>query len=283
MKLCMTILVRDEEELIRENLDYHLRRGVDFIIATDNRSQDGTAEILRKYERMGLLHYIFEPADDYSQDIWVTRMARIAVEEYMADWVMHVDADEFWWPSGSESIPEILDSVGDGIDGLIVPRSNFVPIEDYDDRIPFYSQLTVREKCSLNALGRPLPPKVCHRGRQDINVSQGNHYFELESRKPCVEQCNDILIFHFPQRGFEKFQKRIRQGGAAYDRNTRLNPNVGSTWRKLYELDRKGELKEYFDDTTYTKEQVIQGIRDGALVFDTRFKSYMMRLFGERF
>lgn len=278
----MTILVRDEEELIQANLDYHLDRGVDFIIATDNRSQDGTAEILRQYEKMGLLRYIFEPADDYSQDIWVTRMARMAAEEYMADWVMHVDADEFWWPLASQGIPEILECVGADIDGLVVPRSNFVPIENYDDRIPFYSQLTAREKYSLNTLGRPLPPKICHRGMLGVNISQGNHSFGLLSRKPSVQQCDDILIFHFPHRGFEPFQKRIRQGGAAYDRNKRLERNVGGTWRELYELDRKGQLRKYFDDMAYTEEQLAQGISDGALIADTRFQSYMKRVLDKK-
>lgn len=282
MKLCMTILVRDEEELIRANLDYHLSRGVDFIVATDNRSQDSTADILREYEKRGVLHYIFEPDDDYSQDQWVTRMARIAAEQYKADWIMHVDADEFWWPSDGRKIPKILESVDNSIDGLIVPRSNFVPIENYDDRSPFFTQLTVREKKSLNPLGRPLPPKVCHRGTSDIKVSQGNHSFGFENRAPRTEQCGNILIFHFQKRGFKQFQKRIQQGGAAYDRNQRLNKAVGDTWRELYELDRKGELQEYFTDSTYTDEEIKQGIVNESLVSDTRFMLYMTELYGQQ-
>ncbi|MDO6746271.1 glycosyltransferase family 2 protein [Gilvimarinus sp. 1_MG-2023] len=278
LKLCMTILVRDEAALIRENLDYHLSRGVDFIIATDNCSQDGTATILREYEKKGLLHYIFEPADDYSQDLWVTRMARIAAEEYKADWIMHTDADEFWWPSNSEKIPDILGSVAPNIDGLKVRRSNFAPTDGYDNELPFYSQLTVREKHSLNSLGRPLPPKICHRGRPDVKINQGNHSFELHSQTPCVKQCNEILIFHFPQRGFNEFQKRVRQGGAAYNRNNRLAKNVGNTWRKLYQLEQRGELKNYFDGATFSEEQITQGISENTLIVDTRLSDYMQKM-----
>ncbi|HEY8764567.1 MAG TPA: glycosyltransferase family 2 protein [Solirubrobacteraceae bacterium] len=53
MKLVMTLLVRDEEDILRENLDFHLAAGVDEVILMDNRSVDGTAAIAREYERAG--------------------------------------------------------------------------------------------------------------------------------------------------------------------------------------------------------------------------------------
>ena len=50
MKLVMTLLVRDEEDIVRENLDFHLAQGVDEVIVTDNGSEDDTLEIVRSYE-----------------------------------------------------------------------------------------------------------------------------------------------------------------------------------------------------------------------------------------
>jgi len=47
MQLIMTLLVRDEEDIIQENIEYHLARGIDFIIATDNLSVDSTTVIQR--------------------------------------------------------------------------------------------------------------------------------------------------------------------------------------------------------------------------------------------
>jgi hypothetical protein len=91
MKLVMTLLVRDEADIVAANIDFHLARGVDFIIAMDNLSADATAEILRRYERDGVLHYIHQTEDDYSQHRWVTDMARLACTEFAADWMINND------------------------------------------------------------------------------------------------------------------------------------------------------------------------------------------------
>ena len=98
MKLVMTLLVRDEADIVSSNIDFHLDQGVDFIIATDNLSVDGTTDILRAYERRGVLHYIHQTDDDYAQHRWVTNMARLACTQFAADWVINNDADEFWCP-----------------------------------------------------------------------------------------------------------------------------------------------------------------------------------------
>src|SRR5262245_51551113 len=94
----MTLLVRDEQDILRANIEYHLAQGVDSFIVTDNRSVDATARILKDYEARGKLRYIFEASDDYNQYAWVTRMARLAYSDLGADWVINSDADEFWWP-----------------------------------------------------------------------------------------------------------------------------------------------------------------------------------------
>ena len=93
----MTLLVRDEQDILRENIEFHKSQGVDFFIATDNRSTDDTTKILKEYESLGILKYIYEEKD-YNQAPWVTHMARMAYTVYGADWIINNDADEFWWP-----------------------------------------------------------------------------------------------------------------------------------------------------------------------------------------
>ena len=46
--VCMTLLVKNEEDILEQNLIFHKEKGVDFFIVTDNNSTDRTPEILRK-------------------------------------------------------------------------------------------------------------------------------------------------------------------------------------------------------------------------------------------
>ena len=44
--IAITLLVRDERDAIRANLEYHLAQGADLAIVTDNGSVDETQEIV---------------------------------------------------------------------------------------------------------------------------------------------------------------------------------------------------------------------------------------------
>src|SRR4051812_30289952 len=98
-RIAMALKVRDEADVIESNLRFHTALGVDVFVITDNGSVDGTREILRGWEAAGRAH-VWDREGSFRREgsRWLTEMARFAAVELAADWVIHADADEFWWP-----------------------------------------------------------------------------------------------------------------------------------------------------------------------------------------
>ncbi|MBN2430539.1 MAG: glycosyltransferase family 2 protein [Acidobacteria bacterium] len=270
MKLVMTLLVRDEEDILDDHLHYHLAQGVDRVIVTDNLSTDATPQILDKYQRRGLVYVIREEDDTYMQRRWVTRMARLACQEFAADWVIHSDADEFWWPLLGD-LKETIRRYDRQADVITARRFNFVPRPSVPG--PFYEAMLIREVDSRNPVGRPLPPKVCHRAVPDAQVSQGNHRVRGTGLSRTAADAG-LEILHFPLRTYEQFANKIARGGRAYERNRELPPHAGRTWRQLFELSKQGRLRGYFDAQVLDEQQIARGMADGQLVRDTRLSDY---------
>lgn len=261
----MTLLVRDEEDILQSNIEYHLAQGVDFIIATDNRSIDSTREILKSFERMDVLHYIYEGDDNYNQYKWVTRMARMASIRYDADWVINSDADEFWWPLHENTLKNAFMNLPQGTNIVRARRKNFVFIPRPADTQEFYRTMIYQETISLNPLGRPLSPKSAHIGSNDISVRQGNH--RVDGIFPMVISDDAVEIFHFPVRSKSQIENKIAKGGAAYNNNNELPEAIGRTWRELYDNYRKlGNIDKYIDEQCYDKERIRHEISNGNII-----------------
>jgi hypothetical protein len=285
MKLVMTLLVRDNEDILKENLDFHFAQGIDFIIVTDNNSIDNTPEILRNYAAGGRLRVIHEPSDDYSQHRWVTRMARMAASEYEADWVINNDADEFWWPKMG-SLKEAFTKLPKEVNAINVQRLNYPPVEEKKGNnlsagAPFWQWMVIRDVASKNSLGMPLPPKMAHRADPQIEVATGNHSVEFPAGRPVqTNGAEPIVIFHFPLRSYSQFENKIKLGGAAFERNQELPKNVGTTWRELYVEYQKGSLRKRYDKELIHAGEVEHRIFQGELIVDTRLMHYLDNVYG---
>ena len=74
-RIIMTLLVKNEEDMLAQNLEFHHAMGVSHFIITDNNSTDHTPDIIRRYQAKGwVLECIEERATDSDQKTWVDRM-----------------------------------------------------------------------------------------------------------------------------------------------------------------------------------------------------------------
>jgi len=273
MRLVMTLLCRDEADIIASTIRFHLDHGVDHLIVTDNGSVDGTGEIVAGFLATGRVSLLSEPHHNHDQAVWVTRMAEIAYRKHHADWLIHGDADEFFWPECG-NLKQALEGISATTEVLLVKRSNFLPPAigaDLADGKPFHYHQRIRERRSCNALGHPLPAKVCHRAGPHLQITDGNHRVLRGGNPLDASACTSIEILHFPVRSYGQLERKIKHGAQALARNQRLSPQVGSTWRNLYrDFYCTGRLREYYQSLRPPADQVQQQLHNGELLLDHR-------------
>ena len=272
MMLVLTLLCRDEADILESMLRFHLAQGVDRIIATDNGSVDGSLEILQRFERRGQLTLLQETEQTHDQAVWVTRMARMAAA-MGADWVINSDADEFWWPQQG-NLNSTLAQLPESVEGLLVERTNFLPPpREAGEQRPFHQHQTLRERLSRNSLGKPLPPKLIHRGDPEIVVTDGNHNALRHGRAIRSIRDAGIEILHVPIRSYAQLERKIRQGAEALQRNQRVDSRTGNSWRTIYANHlRLGTLPAYYDSLRPNPAAIAAQLIRGELVDDRRLQ-----------
>jgi hypothetical protein len=272
MMLVLTLLCRDEADILESMLRFHLAQGVDQIIATDNGSIDGSLEILQWFERQGQLTLLEEHSHTHDQAVWVTRMARMA-STMGADWVINSDADEFWWPQQG-SLHSTLGQLPANVEGVRVERTNFLPPpRGTQCQRPFYQRQTLRERVSYNVVGNRLPPKLIHRGDPKITVKDGNHRALRNGQAIKAIRNAGIDILHVPIRSYGQLERKIRQGAEALQRNQRVKEGVGSTWRRIYANHlQQGTLVDYYDSLRPSPAVIANRLEQGELIDDRRLQ-----------
>jgi hypothetical protein len=276
MRVVVTVLARDEADVIGDQVAFHLNAGADFVVATDNNSRDGTPEILERYEREGKLHLIREPTEGLRQGEWVTRMARLAATDFGADWVINTDADEFWWPRGG-SLKDLLAAVPRRYGIVNAFWRSFVPRPD--DDASFAERMTARlsQHAPINdptSFYRPVI-KVAHRADPDVVVARGNHAL-LDSPLLPLLTWHPLEVLHFPLRSRAQWLRKVELQGDAF---TKHIERAGTGYHlKSYDALRAGRIDEQYESLVVDDAALERGVATGTLAVDTRLRDALRTL-----
>lgn len=269
IKIVMTLLVRDEADIIRDNIEFHLNHGVDFIVAMDNHSIDGTTDILREYEKIGKLQYLYEPSDNYLQDIWVTRLAREAFLKHSADWVINGDADEFYVALNG-TLKTVLASISPVINVVSIKRHDMVPIFRPQKQSPILEMTYRKQESKEWVLGHPLVDKVIHRGVPDITVARGGHSVQ-SGFITQTSACSEIITFHYPIRSLEQFQMKVKNVGSGRKKNNL----TGSRYDQWYSALLDGKLRDIYLNYQLDSQQIKEQLSSGNIIEDLRLVDFL--------
>lgn len=241
-KVIMTVLVRDEADIINQHLSYHINMGIDGFIVTDNRSRDGTREILENHKKSGhILELIDEPSEAFDQTAWVHRMIELARDKYGADYCINSDADEFWYTASGSLSDELSKSRASKIR---CPSYNMLPTSEGE----FWTSTDCVKRAlpknfrlnGYNLLFNKPTDKVIHRTQNYRMIKPGNHGVEMADR--TSEKSRTIQIYHYSIRSKEQFIKKMQQSGAALESNKNSTEKEGVHWRYFYRGEKSGIL-----------------------------------------
>jgi hypothetical protein len=271
MRLVETLVVRDEADIVEAQIAYHLNAGVDFVIATDHESRDGTTEILESYARQGHLRRIAEHGP-VIEDVWRTRMARLAATEHGADWVINTDADQFYWPRRG-TLKEILSLVPDRYGVVGCMNRHFVPAPL--DGSPFFERMTLRVSPPV-ALNDPTSPwrpgTVVHGADPGVTVFHAGYAVVGEGLDPVPGWC-PFDILHFPYRSVEQWLlKTTRRAHGDKPLGIYVRGDVAREQGRVEDVYASVDV----DDTT-----VARGLEAGSLITDTRLRDVLRGLVDE--
>ncbi|MEO0682906.1 MAG: glycosyltransferase family 2 protein [Pseudomonadota bacterium] len=289
MKLVMTLLVRDEADIVRHNLEFHYAQGVDHVIAMDNNSLDGTDAVLEEYAREGRLTLHRQTSDEYRQSEWVTAMAMEGRARHGADWILANDADEFYRPSQG-TLKDVLAASGERL--LDLRRYNMVSSFEALARRPWEETLIWR---SVTEAGPPmlrdiyadpfprpffcqkLPGKVVMPARGLVRVEAGQHGAAYDPSKPA-EFSTDITVYHFPIRRLEPFLRKNWVVGRATEEDAGLPPDRNWKTRRWYRMIEAGREDAVRREVLPSRLRLLRERALGEVVRDEALRRDFARL-----
>jgi hypothetical protein len=282
VKVVMTLIVRDERDIVEQHLAFHFAAGVDLVIATDHGSTDGTQDVLAGFEREGRLRVLREPDGPFRQREWLTRMARLAATEHAADWVISSDVDEFWWPRGGD-LPAVLSTIPlrYGIVQSFV--RHFVPTTDV--ALPWWERMTLRlsAQAPVNDPRSPWRPfrKLVHRADPGAEITEGSHGV-LGTTFQTLRGWYPLEVLHFPIRNAEQLDRKGRVWGSAVEKfyaSREVAVAPGAAYHALAHRDaEEGRSGEAFEALALDTAAADTAVERGLLTEDTRVRDALRAL-----
>ena len=272
------LVARNEADIIRTNVLYHLSLGLDRLLVVDNGSSDGTDRVLRELGKDPRVRWTRDEGLFYHGQI-ATELAREAYREG-ADWVVPIDADEFWHAPGGNFRGVLEESEAGALRARLL---NFFQRREQKESAPdalLYMTRRIREPVVTERGNRKLARELVEshkiskleielkkwvsRPTADIEIVFGNH--KVEGVAGLKRESHEIVCLHAPIRSRARLDSKAEVGERSEE--TGSDPNQGwhvKRWRRLRD---EGRLEQEWAASSYSEEFLdVYGVRRKT-VFD---------------
>lgn len=243
-KIVAITMVKNEEDIIESFIRYTLTYA-DVILVVNHNSDDSTGEILEKLQQEGLPIYVELFTDPrHLQAEVMTKLMYLAIEQYDADIIIPLDADEFLLPFDKKmSVRKFLQTMS---------NENLITLPWYIHRFKNINNTNGEFILNLPAIRESNPNKMSKimvgRGflqkNKKMTIRQGNHSLQDEGNTGKIidtTRSEYLYLAHFNIRSKEQFLSKIIVGALADIAKFSMDTCAGAAteWRN--------EFKKYIE------------------------------------
>jgi Glycosyl transferase family 2 len=289
-KIVTAVNVLDNADILREFIEWYLSLGVDLIVAHDFGSEDGSQDILEQFAKEGHVKWFLRTDKNVQKNgDFSAQLVHIARDQFDSHWVIQCDTDEFLRLEG-ESLRTLLDRAeGGDITALSIRCRNMTgsPLEPGQNAVQALT-LRIDQPFTINNLTRaqqlsgelPVqwifveqPPKSIVAAAAFAEYGPGNH--EGITTWGRHAELPHLCFLHYPMRGFDTFQTKVRHAAEWFEVNKHLEPGWGYHWRRWIRLDREGGLREDYENQFVSPPRAQELIRDGTCSIDNTVANWI--------
>lgn len=273
-------MIRNEADIVRLNVSYHLAQGIDRLLIVDNASTDGTDQVLQQIsEREPRLRWSSDNGPFLPSRV-MTELAREAFRDG-ADWVVPIDADEFWYTSG-RTLRRVLEESNDSV--LRAQAVNFIQRREQKKSSPEgLLYMTMRaaspigppdraqdlvEAQEIAFVEKVYPQKCITRTAEEVYIETGHH--SISGVSGPRRRTDEIVCLHAPIRSRKALEERVKSAKRAAEAGR--NPNQGRNRRRLAELEGGSIVDLEWAANSYEGDHLDVYGEHHPVVFDPRLR-----------
>jgi hypothetical protein len=242
----VAMMVRDEDDIIAQNLQHHYLMGLRKFVILLNCCRDATQSLVEQFAAAhpdAVVCTMVDPVEGYVEGYYQAGKTQAAVDfacSYFVavrrpvTWCFVLDADEFVAIDHERSITDLIEAA-EATDKHFITfhlcNATSMANTEFRAGVDLYRHFDL-------IIGCPVPVVTKNAFRLDLNaqIAMGNHYLQYSGLS--LERCFiaaelGARLVHLPYRSNAHVKTKIINGGSAYQASD-LDVGLGAHWRVQY-------------------------------------------------